>query len=83
MTLAAAMERLIPSPFTTPSEGYGKSGTAKPSIRQWSTTDSRAATARAIPGARLQWIAGMGHDLPPGVFPILVEAVAAHAKLGT
>ena len=28
-----------------------------------------AATARAIPGARLETIAGMGHDLPAGAWP--------------
>jgi pimeloyl-ACP methyl ester carboxylesterase len=33
------------------------------------------ATARAIPGARLVEIPGMGHDLPRGVWPTIVEAV--------
>lgn len=37
-------------------------------------------TARHIPGARLQVVAGMGHDLAPGVQVILVEAIAAHCK---
>jgi pimeloyl-ACP methyl ester carboxylesterase len=36
------------------------------------------ATARAIPGARLHWIEGMGHDLPEGAWPDLVDAIAAH-----
>lgn len=31
------------------------------------------ATARAIPGARLEMIPGMGHDLAGGIWPILVE----------
>lgn len=35
-------------------------------------------TARNIPGARLQVIEGMGHDLAPGLWPILVDAIAAH-----
>ena len=35
-------------------------------------------TARHIAGARLMVIDGMGHDLPPGLLPILVEAIAAH-----
>lgn len=33
------------------------------------------ATARAIPGAELVEIPGMGHDLPRGVWPELVDAV--------
>jgi pimeloyl-ACP methyl ester carboxylesterase len=37
------------------------------------------ATARAIPGARLMIIDGMGHDLPEAAWPRLVEAIAAHA----
>ena len=37
-------------------------------------------TARHIPGARLQVIAGMGHDLAPGLRPLLVEAIAAHCR---
>ncbi|MFW6051653.1 MAG: alpha/beta fold hydrolase [Myxococcota bacterium] len=37
-------------------------------------------TARAIPGAKLQLIPGMGHDLPHGVWPILVAAFDDHAR---
>ncbi len=37
------------------------------------------ATARAIPGARLRMIDGMGHDLPRAVWPEVVEAVATNA----
>ena len=37
------------------------------------------ATARAIPGARLIAIPGMGHDLPREVWPRLVDAVAETA----
>ena len=37
------------------------------------------ATAKAIPGARLELIDGMGHDLPPGLWPRLVDLIAAHA----
>ncbi len=37
------------------------------------------ATARAIPGARLRMIEGMGHDLPQAVWPQVVEEVAANA----
>jgi NADP-dependent 3-hydroxy acid dehydrogenase YdfG/pimeloyl-ACP methyl ester carboxylesterase len=38
------------------------------------------ATVKAIPGARLLTIAGMGHDLPTGAVPRLVEAIAGHAR---
>ena len=37
------------------------------------------ATARAIPGARLMLVAGMGHDLPPQVWPRIIDAIADHA----
>ncbi len=36
------------------------------------------ATARAIPGARLVLVEGMGHDLPRGAWPQVVEAVVGH-----
>jgi pimeloyl-ACP methyl ester carboxylesterase len=37
------------------------------------------ATARAIPGARLRMIEGMGHDLPRALWPTFVEEIAATA----
>jgi pimeloyl-ACP methyl ester carboxylesterase len=37
------------------------------------------ATASAIPGAHLVEIDGLGHDLPPGAWPRLVEAIVANA----
>ena len=37
-------------------------------------------TARHIAGAKLMVIDGMGHDLAPGLLPILVEAIAAHCR---
>jgi pimeloyl-ACP methyl ester carboxylesterase len=37
------------------------------------------ATARAVPGARLLMIDGMGHDLPDGEWPRLIAAIADHA----
>ncbi len=37
------------------------------------------ATARAIPGARLRMIDGMGHDLPRELWPMFVEEIAANA----
>ncbi len=35
-------------------------------------------TAKLIPGAELKIIPGMGHDLAPGLVPILSEAIAEH-----
>jgi len=35
------------------------------------------ATARAIPGAKLRMIEGMGHDLPEAVWPIIADEVEA------
>ncbi|HEX2106012.1 MAG TPA: alpha/beta fold hydrolase [Solirubrobacteraceae bacterium] len=37
------------------------------------------ATAKAIPGARLLMIPGMGHDLPRGAWPQIVDAIAENA----
>jgi pimeloyl-ACP methyl ester carboxylesterase len=36
-------------------------------------------TAKAIPGAELRMIRGMGHDLPPGLYDAIVEAIVAAA----
>jgi pimeloyl-ACP methyl ester carboxylesterase len=41
------------------------------------------ATARAVPGAELVEIPGMGHDLPPGTWPRLVDAIAGNAERAT
>ena len=37
-------------------------------------------TALHIRGARLEIIRGMGHDLPPGVQPLLVERIVEHCR---
>ena len=39
-----------------------------------------AATARAIPNARLEIIPGMGHSLPPALWDRLADAIADHAR---
>jgi pimeloyl-ACP methyl ester carboxylesterase len=39
------------------------------------------ATARAIPGASLMMVRGMGHDLPRALWPRLIDAIAQHARL--
>ncbi|MFH1090506.1 MAG: alpha/beta hydrolase, partial [Pseudomonadota bacterium] len=41
------------------------------------------ATAEAIPGAELLIIEGMGHDLPPTAWPVIVEAIARQAGIQT
>ena len=38
------------------------------------------ATARAIPGARLLKVDGMGHDLPRALWPELIGEIVAHAN---
>ncbi|MDB5475151.1 MAG: hypothetical protein JWP49_662 [Phenylobacterium sp.] len=36
-------------------------------------------TAKAIPGAELRIIEGMGHDLPPGLYDTIIDAIVAAA----
>jgi pimeloyl-ACP methyl ester carboxylesterase len=50
-------------------------GTRDPLIR----TSGGRATARAIPGARLHLIEGMGHDMPREIWPIFVDEFAGTA----
>jgi pimeloyl-ACP methyl ester carboxylesterase len=50
-------------------------GTSDPLVRR----SGGRATARAIPGARLLEIEGMGHDLPRGVWPRIVEGIVETA----
>ncbi len=38
------------------------------------------ATAEVVPGAELITIPGWGHDLPPGVWPTIVDAIDSHAR---
>ncbi len=42
-----------------------------------------AATARAIAGARLETIAGMGHDLPKGAWPALLDLIDDQSRAAT
>ncbi|MEU4254017.1 alpha/beta hydrolase [Amycolatopsis sp. NPDC026612] len=39
-----------------------------------------AATARAIPGARLETVRGMGHDLPEGAWSTVLDLIDEHAR---
>jgi pimeloyl-ACP methyl ester carboxylesterase len=41
------------------------------------------ATARAIPGARLLMIEGMGHDLPRGAWPQILDAIVENTARAT
>ena len=44
------------------------------------TVSGGEATARAIPGAKLVVIPGMGHDLPRGAWPEIVDAITANTE---
>jgi non-heme chloroperoxidase len=37
-------------------------------------------TAELVPGAELLVVEGMGHDLPPALWPQVVEAITAHTR---
>ncbi|MFT4189360.1 MAG: alpha/beta hydrolase [Aeromicrobium sp.] len=50
-------------------------GTADPLVN----VSGGKATAEAVPGAELRLIEGMGHDLPPGVWDQLVDAICSSA----
>jgi pimeloyl-ACP methyl ester carboxylesterase len=43
------------------------------------STSGGRATAKAVPGARLVIIQGMGHDLPRGAWPRIIDAIAENA----
>jgi pimeloyl-ACP methyl ester carboxylesterase len=51
-------------------------GDADPLVRH----QGGVATAKAIPGARLVTIKGMGHALPISMWPQLIDAIAEHAR---
>jgi pimeloyl-ACP methyl ester carboxylesterase len=53
-------------------------GTADPLVRP----SGGRATAKAIPGARLLLIDGMGHDLPRGVWPQVLDGIEDVARRG-
>jgi pimeloyl-ACP methyl ester carboxylesterase len=38
------------------------------------------ATARAIPTGRLVVVPGMAHDLPPGAWPTVIDAIVDNAR---
>ena len=41
--------------------------------------DGGEATAKAVAGAELLLVEGMGHDLPEGAWPQIVDAITANA----
>jgi len=51
-------------------------GTRDPLVRP----SGGRATARAIPGARLRVVEGMGHDLPREIWPVFTDEIAATAS---
>ncbi len=51
-------------------------GEADPLIQ----VDGGEATAKAIPGAKLVKIAGMGHDWPPQLWQRFVDEIVANAE---
>jgi pimeloyl-ACP methyl ester carboxylesterase len=51
-------------------------GTADPLV----TPSGGRASARAIPGAQLMTIDGMGHDLPRVIWPRLLDAITEHVR---
>ena len=51
-------------------------GEADPLIK----ADGGEATARAIPSAKLELIPGMGHDLPPQLWPRLVDLIVENVQ---
>ena len=51
-------------------------GTRDPLVRP----SGGRATAKAIPGARLRMIDGMGHDLPQALWPVFAEEIASNAE---
>ncbi len=51
-------------------------GTADPLIH----VSGGKATARAIPGAELVLIPGMGHDMPLELWPVLLAAIERTAR---
>jgi pimeloyl-ACP methyl ester carboxylesterase len=51
-------------------------GSADPLI----TPSGGEATAKAIPGAELIIVEGMGHELPPGAWPTVADAVVGNAE---
>ena len=44
----------------------------------WSRSPGGVETAQVIPDAKLHIIQGMGHELPPAVWPEIIEAIGVH-----
>ena len=70
-------ETAPPNCATSTCRRWSSTGTAT----RWSIPTGGAATARAIPGARLKTIAGIGHDLPIGAWGRIIELITDHAAI--
>ncbi|MGH3362858.1 MAG: alpha/beta fold hydrolase [Nocardioides sp.] len=72
--------------LTQPNRSTRMRGLSVPTLVVHGTADKMVhpsggrATAAAIPGAELVLIDGMGHDLPPALFPTFAEAIARIAR---
>jgi pimeloyl-ACP methyl ester carboxylesterase len=82
---AAGALRQMMAILTQPNRSSALRGVHVPTLVVHGTADRMVhvsggrATAAAIPGAELLLIDGMGHDLPPELFPPLVEAISRTA----
>jgi pimeloyl-ACP methyl ester carboxylesterase len=82
---AAGALRQMMAVLTQPNRSRGLRGVKAPTLVVHGMADRMVhvsggrATADAIPGAELLLIDGMGHDLPPALYPTLVEAIARTA----
>jgi pimeloyl-ACP methyl ester carboxylesterase len=82
---AAGNGRQMAAILTAPDRTEALAGVRVPTVVIHGTADRLVrlsggkATARAIPGAQLVLIEGMGHDLPRGTWERIVEAIVANA----
>jgi pimeloyl-ACP methyl ester carboxylesterase len=82
----AGSARQLASILTTPDRTEGLSGVTVPTMVIHGEVDPLVdvsggkATAAAVPGAELLLVPGMGHDLPIGAWPQIVDAIVRTAK---
>jgi pimeloyl-ACP methyl ester carboxylesterase len=82
----AGSARQLASIITTPDRTEGLAGVTVPTMVIHGENDPLVdvsgghATAAAVPGAELLLIPGMGHDLPSGAWPQIIDAIVRTAK---